>query len=238
MGTGPPLPPSRPSSPAARIGGPPSVPVLLSLFPDSGPAAQATVPPAPGCVLSLCFLLAFISINFSDSSDSSRGGAACALTHHAFPESPAALPPSLSGISAAPKSGAQGVVTSVASRTGSSEGVSLLRALAGVSGPSVLVASHGTSEACRGPFPVCGLCLSNAALSFLVQRGFPPSLPITEISRRPTLSLTKPRTAGGRALPCTLWLGLVLSSFQEQEGHVFLLFFFFFFYKWRRRFRL
>lgn len=155
-------------------------------------------------------------------------GAACALTRHAFPKSPAALPPSLSGISAAPKSGAQGVVTSVASRTGSSEGVSLLRAPAGASGPSVLVASHGTSEARRGPFPVCGLCLSNAALSFLVQRGFPPSLPITEISRRPTLSLTKPRTAGGRALPCTLWLGLVLSSFQEQEGHVFLLFFFFF----------
>lgn len=115
----------------------------------------------------------------------------------------------------------------MASRTGSSEGVSLLRAPAGASGPSVLVASHGTSEARRGPFPVCGLCLSNAALSFPVQRGFPPSLPITEISRRPTLSLTKPRTAGGRALPCTLWLGLVLSSFQEQEGHVFLLFFFF-----------
>lgn len=107
----------------------------------------------------------------------------------------------------------------------SSKGVSLSRGLRGIFTPSVLVSFHGTNEACCILFPVCGLCLLKAVLSFLVQLGLPFSVPITKYPKGQQYHEQNPKqlVAG----TCLTYCGLGLSSLQEQVVSFFLLFFFF-----------
>lgn len=186
-------PPAR--APTPGLVGFPPISLLLRLLMASG------LPPRPlplpsSCVRFLCFLLAFNSTGFHDSSQASL----CSHVRATFLRFATSL--ALRFFEKGKAVSYDLLLMTSESQQGCASPSPAVRR-----GPSPApLLSCGRDEASRVRVPVCGLCPVSTVRALVARPGFPLFGPYHRTPQRPTVSLTESETAGGWVLPWTCLL--------------------------------